>query len=221
MGLCEHMALALGLPLGPSQGGLFPFLQVVVLAVLVLYVGQLLHRSEKQRDQAESERSNALRDVERQAAILQSEVARRTSELTQTLLYNQRLALVASHTADAVFITDRNAMVEWVNDGFTRLTGRTMEEIRGRRPSSVLEGALTDHTVLANIRSRMLSGQGGRVELGIQTKSGAQLWCDVEVQPVLGADNTLSGFIGALRDITERKAAEETAAREPRRRPNS
>jgi PAS domain S-box-containing protein len=209
MGLCEQVALALGLPVGPSHGELFPFLQVVVLAVLVLYVGQMLHRSEKQRDQAEVERSNALRDVERQAAILQSEVARRTSELTEALLYNQRLALVASHTADAVFITDPSAMVEWVNDGFTRLTGRTLEEMRGRRPSSVLEGALTDHTVLANIRSRMLSGQGGRVELGIETKSGAQLWCDVEVQPVLGADNALSGFIGALRDITERKAAEE------------
>ncbi len=207
-GLCEQLALRLRLLSQPHNEG-FTLLQVLVQAGLVLYVGLLLHRSEKRRDRAESEHATALRQIERQAAILQTEVARRTSELTQTLLYNQRLALVASHTTDGVFIMDAEAKVEWVNEGFVRLTGRTLEEMRGHRPSAVLEGPLTDQAILGEMRTGIAAGQGSSGELVIHLKEGVPLWCDIVLQPVCGPGGRVSGFIGSMRDISGRKAAEE------------
>ncbi|HRE08330.1 MAG TPA: PAS domain-containing protein, partial [Opitutaceae bacterium] len=47
---------------------------------------------------------------------------------------SRRLALVASRTANAVMLTDSLGRIEWVNDGFVRLSGYSMNEARGRRP---------------------------------------------------------------------------------------
>jgi PAS domain-containing protein len=44
----------------------------------------------------------------------------------------RRLALVASHTEKAVVIVDTSGRVEWVNDAFSRWTGHSLEEARGR-----------------------------------------------------------------------------------------
>lgn len=39
---------------------------------------------------------------------------------------------MASETVNSVIITDKFGKVEWVNDGFTRLTGYSSEEITGQ-----------------------------------------------------------------------------------------
>ena len=48
----------------------------------------------------------------------------------------RKLALVASRTDNAVIITDAEEHIEWVNDGFTRITGYTLGEVVGRKPGS-------------------------------------------------------------------------------------
>ncbi len=60
--------------------------------------------------------------AERQRA----EEALRKSESTA-----RKLALVASRTDNAVIITDADVCIEWVNDGFTRITGYVLEEALG------------------------------------------------------------------------------------------
>ncbi|MBL8287339.1 MAG: PAS-domain containing protein, partial [Rubrivivax sp.] len=46
---------------------------------------------------------------------------------------SRKLALVASHTDDAVIITDAERRIEWANEAFTRLTGYALAEVVGRR----------------------------------------------------------------------------------------
>ena len=45
----------------------------------------------------------------------------------------QKLALVASRTHNLVVVTDAVAHVEWVNDAFTRVTGYSFEDVKGRK----------------------------------------------------------------------------------------
>ena len=56
----------------------------------------------------------------------------------------ETLALVASKTDNAVIITDREGKIEWVNDGFERISGYTLEEASGRKPGHLLQGPDTD-----------------------------------------------------------------------------
>jgi PAS domain S-box-containing protein len=58
-----------------------------------------------------------------------------------------RLSLVARNATNSVIITDKEAKIEWVNEAFTTLTGYTMKEVTGKRPSDFLHGELTDKNV--------------------------------------------------------------------------
>ncbi|MBM3629233.1 MAG: PAS domain S-box protein, partial [Alphaproteobacteria bacterium] len=46
----------------------------------------------------------------------------------------RKLALIAARTDNAVVLTDAAGRIEWVNDGFTRITGWRLDEVLGRTP---------------------------------------------------------------------------------------
>jgi PAS domain-containing protein len=42
---------------------------------------------------------------------------------------SRKLALIAARTDNAVILSDAQGRIEWVNEGFTRLTGYLLEEV--------------------------------------------------------------------------------------------
>jgi PAS domain S-box-containing protein len=204
----KRLALNLGLPVA-LHFGVFATLEILVLCALALYVGWILKRTDRLRNLAEKERTAALRQLEYQAAKLQETVSRRTTELAHALSFNQRLALVASHTTDGVYIANAAGETEWVNKRFTEMFGYALEEIMGRKPSYVLEGPLTDQALLTHMRSKFAGGEGGRAELVLYGKDGNPFWTEVEMQPVRDSVGRFTGCVGSVSDISARKAAEE------------
>ena len=120
----------------------------------------------------------------------------------------RKLALVASRTDNAVIITDDDVCIEWVNDGFTRITGYVLEEALGRRPGALLQGPETDPKVVAMMRERIGAGLGFQCELVNYGKTGAKYWAAIEVQPIRDESGRLTNFMAVESDITERKRAE-------------
>ncbi|HEY4299540.1 MAG TPA: PAS domain S-box protein, partial [Candidatus Didemnitutus sp.] len=189
--------------------GAFATAQVFLFSLIALYVGWVLRRTDRLRNVAENERSAALHQLEFQAAKLQESVARRTTELSHALAYNQRLALVASHTTDAVFITNAAGQIEWVNDRFTKLFGYSLDEVKGRRPAQALAGAGATVPAVAELHARVESGEAVHDEAVVRAKAGLELWCEVEMQLVRTPGGAAAGLVGSLSDITARKGAEE------------
>src|SRR5207237_1013122 len=72
----------------------------------------------------------------------------------------RRLALIAQRTDNAVILTDPQGRIEWVNDGFTRITEFGLEEVLGKTPGAVLQGPHTDPATVSHMRERLLQGQG-------------------------------------------------------------
>ena len=207
-GTAEKLVLSFGFPVEMHMG-LFALIQILLLVGIVLYVGVVLRNSERERDRAETERAMALRQLEKQASMLQSEVARRTTELCQVLTYNKRLALVAAHTTDAIIVTDANGLIEWVNEGFVRLSGYGADEMINKKPGSFLQGPMTDANTVAYMRERLAAQQGFSVEIINYSKSGVPYWAELKVQPMRDAGGTVTGYMGTASDITARKSAEE------------
>ncbi len=52
--------------------------------------------------------------------------------------------MIAEESDNAVIITDKNGMAEWVNRSFVRITGFTLDEVKGNRPCELLKGEATD-----------------------------------------------------------------------------
>ncbi len=134
---------------------------------------------------------------------------RMTASLRATEAEARRLAAVASRTNNAVVIADREGRLEWANDAFTRLTGYTLDEVRGRRPGDLLQGPLTSAETRAEMHRGLATLHGFHVEVVNYRKDGAPYWVSLEVQPVRDESGALTGFMGIQSDITDRKAAEQ------------
>lgn len=120
----------------------------------------------------------------------------------------KKLALVAKCTDNIVIISDNLGRVEWVNDGFTRITGYTLEEVRGIKPGDVLQGHGTDQKTVETIRRSLQRGYGFQVEILNYKKDGTEFWVAMEIQPIRDDDGHITQFIAIERDITERKQVE-------------
>ena len=124
-----------------------------------------------------------------------------------------RLALVAARTTNGVVVTDAEGRTEWVNEGFTRISGYTLDDLAGRKPGHVLQGPGTDPATVEALHGRMHGREPFAFEILNYHKDGTPYWIQVEVTPLVEDDGTLSGFMAIETDVTERRRAE-TALRE-------
>ncbi|MBI1337312.1 MAG: EAL domain-containing protein [Phycisphaera sp.] len=137
----------------------------------------------------------------------QRRVAERlATEMTHVLRANQtelsKLAMVASRTHNSVIITDAQGRVEWVNEGFTRVSGYTLDEVRGRKPGSVLQGPDTNPMTVKKIHDALEAGEHVDARLLNYTKQGKPYWVDIEIKPVLDEAGRIVNFMGVGADIT-------------------
>ena len=136
-------------------------------------------------------------------------IAENISEKREVFAELEKLALVASRTHNVVIVTDAQARTEWVNDAFTRLTGYTLSEVRGKVVGRMVQGPNTSQDAVATMRRAIRAGEGFQVEVLNYAKDGRQYWLDVDSRPIYGADGGLVGFVGVETEITARKQMEE------------
>ena len=120
-----------------------------------------------------------------------------------------KLSLVASKTDNAVIITDAGGFIEWVNDGFTRITEYTLDDVRGKKPGSFLQGPKTRPETVQKIRDAIARGEAVSDEIMNYSKSGRPYWLGIDIQPVREVEGgPVTHFIAIEREVTERKQAE-------------
>jgi PAS domain S-box-containing protein len=119
------------------------------------------------------------------------------------------LALVAARTDNSVVLTDARGLTVWVNDGFTRMTGFTLEDMVGRKPGELLQGPGTDPTTVRWIHQCVSQGQGFSTRLLNYSKTGHTFWISLEVQPIHEPSGQLTHFMALQRDITAERATQQ------------
>ncbi|MDP1598635.1 ATP-binding protein [Phenylobacterium sp.] len=124
-----------------------------------------------------------------------------------------RLANVARLTPHAIVLCDASGRIDWVNDGFTAMTGFDLAEAAGRTPGALLQCPETDPATIAMMSACVAAGEGFRVEVFNCAKDGRRFWLDLDVRPTFSARGELDGFMAIQADIT--------AARNDRNRLNS
>jgi PAS domain S-box-containing protein len=128
-----------------------------------------------------------------------------SSDLRQAQQESQRLALVASRTASGVILADNEWRVEWINDGFTRIFGFTIDELKGHTPREFLTGPDTDRKTVELMEQACEAGRPYIGEVLCYAKDGRKVWVEQEIQPMMNERGERTGFMGMQQDITERK----------------
>lgn len=129
------------------------------------------------------------------------------SRLTTQEAETRRLALIAEHTDNAVLLADAEGRTEWINAGFTRLTGYTLEEILGKVPGQVLQGPGTNPDTIAYMRNQIQQKKGFQAEVLNYHKSGRHYWVSFEVQPLLNEAGEVAHYMAIENETTATRAA--------------
>jgi diguanylate cyclase (GGDEF)-like protein/PAS domain S-box-containing protein len=115
----------------------------------------------------------------------------------------ERLALVVRHTRNAVIVCGADRRIVWVNAAFERLTGWSLEEVRGKSPGAVLQCEHTDRTVIEAVRAALDAGEDIRVEILNRARDGRLYWLDMDIQPERDATGAVVGFVAIESEVTE------------------
>ncbi len=118
---------------------------------------------------------------------------------------SRRLATVVQHASSPVIITDPFGRIEWVNDGFTRLTEFEREAIVGKNYEYLLFGDDADSAAHKSLAEALHNGSNFQLELVTRTASQRQYCCEIDLQPIRSAHGDISSFIAIHTDVTERK----------------
>lgn len=144
-------------------------------------------------------------------ASLERRVKERTAELAETngdleaaIAKAEKLALVARYTDNAVVITDENAIIEWVNDGFTRITGYQASEVIGKPRYELLHGPDTCQEKLELIRTAVESQNGFDVMTVNYRKNDEPYWVEIEARPIKDRHEKVHRYISIENDVTDR-----------------
>lgn len=129
---------------------------------------------------------------------------------TEEALRLQSTALESA--ANAIVITDREGMILWINDAFTRLTGYRREEAIGEN-TRILKSGVHDQSFFKNLWDTILSGKVWRDELVNRRKNGDHYSEEMTITPVCDERGAIRRFVAIKQDVTERKQAQEKLER--------
>ena len=131
------------------------------------------------------------------------------AQLAQSEREARDLALIAEKTTNAAIITDALGHIKWANDSFTKITGYTLEEVKGKKPGDVLQGPRTHPEARALMSKALREGKPFVVETINYTKSGAPYWVKIDAAPVHDEFGRLTHFVAIETDINQRRLADQ------------
>jgi len=112
-------------------------------------------------------------------------------------------------------VTDPEGLIQWVNPGFTTLTGYAAEEVIGKNPR-ILKSGRHPPEFYATMWAAIKRGEVWTGEMFNQRKDGGQYHERMTIAPVRGENGALEHYVAIKQDITEQKQLEQQLARAQR-----
>lgn len=131
-------------------------------------------------------------------------------ERTELLRINHQLTAVADHLKSSVLILDphgEDASVAFANQEFTKLTGYSFDEVRGK-PFRFFQGNETAQAAIEKCEWAIKTRNTATVEFLGYRKDKTSFWNEMSISPIFDANGQLLFFIILQNDITKRKIAE-------------
>jgi PAS domain S-box-containing protein len=125
-----------------------------------------------------------------------------------------KLSLAVEQSPNSIVITDLDANIEYVNQGFVKATGYGREEVIGQNPS-ILHSGKNPPGVYQDMWAHLTRGEIWKGEFINRRKDGSEYVESIFVSPVRNADGHMTHYLAIKEDITLHKQAE-TALRDSR-----
>ncbi|MGZ4034901.1 MAG: PAS domain-containing protein, partial [Bacteroidia bacterium] len=122
----------------------------------------------------------------------------------------EKLVLAATQSYNSVIIADSKGKIEWVNEGFTKLTGYTINEVLNTHGEVLRKGNEMDFSDQNNFYESVIKQKKPiTYESKNFSKSGDEYWVITTITPILGNDGEVEKIIAIDSDISIRKKMEQ------------
>ncbi|MEM9325388.1 MAG: PAS domain-containing protein [Bacteroidota bacterium] len=101
---------------------------------------------------------------------------------------------------DALVLTDADVAIQWVNTGFTQMTGYGKQEVVGRSPK-MLQGPNTKEDARRRVRQKLYDQESFTEDLVNYRKTGEEYLCRVEIHPIFDESNRLSHYLALEQEL--------------------
>ena len=130
------------------------------------------------------------------------------SERRRTEAQMHKLSSAIEQAADAVTITDRNGVIEYVNPAFAHMTGYTQAEVIGQKPRLVKSGK-QGAAFYDKLWQTILAGQVFSEVFINRHKNGSLYYEEKTITPLKDSDGRVTHFVATGKDVTERMQTQE------------
>ena len=124
----------------------------------------------------------------------------------------EKLSNAVEQTADAVLLTDKEGIIEYVNPAFETMTGYKMEEAIGMTPRLIKSGVY-DQAFYGNLWRTLLNGNPYKGEMINKKKNGDDFWIQNTITPIKDSNKKIVNFVSVIKDITDIKVKKEQEIR--------
>ena len=100
---------------------------------------------------------------------------------------------------DAIVLTNAYKSIEWVNKGFTKMTGYTAKYAIGKKPV-FLQGNETSNTTLKRISNLLKNGNDIKETIINYRKNGQIYNCTIEIYPLTNSKKDITHFVAFERE---------------------
>ncbi|MDQ7005229.1 MAG: MHYT domain-containing protein [Ghiorsea sp.] len=121
--------------------------------------------------------------------------------------YAKRLATVIEQAGELIMVTDKEGIIEYVNPAFERVSGYTLEEVIGKRPSIVKSGEHSP-TFYKNMWKKLDAGDSFHENFTNKSKDGALYEVAQRIFPMYDEHHRVNGYASVQWDITLQKKIE-------------
>jgi PAS domain S-box-containing protein len=133
-------------------------------------------------------------------------VFRDVTEERRRLERTHLLSAVAEQTADAVIITNRHGVIEYVNPAVEKMTGFAPDELVGKTPR-VLRSGLHTRAEYAGMWDMLMKGEVFRGTLINRKRTDGEIYYSEQtITPIRDSSGRVSRFVSVAKDLTEVRA---------------
>lgn len=119
-----------------------------------------------------------------------------------------KLKVAVEQSPSSIIITDINTNIEYANPAFTRATGYTLEEVKGKTPRIFKSGYTPQETYKA-MWQELSMGHEWRGDLANKKKNGEIFWEHSVIAPIYEDTGKLVYYVAIKEDITVQKTMEQ------------
>ncbi len=158
---------------------------LLVLLIAVMFVYVLLLR--RQKWLIDSERDSIQERLDLQSAALDA-------------------------AANGIVITDTNGCIEWANPAFAKMTGYSLDEVKGHEPGELLRSGEHDQAFYRKMWDSILQGKVWHGEVTNRRKDGTHYAEEMTITPMRNRAGAICNFVAIKQDVTLRKIIEARVA---------